>query len=111
LLGGNTTLDAALLSSLLTPDEVHARTEPLSAAGADSDQDSAPANLSALFQGTELPPFAQVRREFERAYLIEVLQRARGNVTAAAKMAGRHRTDFHELLRRHNLSSDKFRQG
>jgi DNA-binding NtrC family response regulator len=70
----------------------------------------APGKLGAFFQGDALPPFAEVRREFERAYLVEVLRRARGNVTAAAKMAGRHRTDFYELLRRHNLTGTAFRR-
>jgi two-component system response regulator GlrR len=50
-----------------------------------------------------LPPLKEAREAFERAYLVEVLRRASGNVTAAARVSGRNRTDFYDLLRRHNL--------
>jgi two-component system response regulator GlrR len=56
-----------------------------------------------------LPPMRAAREAFDRAYLIEALRRAGGNVSAAAKMAGRNRTDFHDLLRRHELSASDFR--
>ncbi len=50
------------------------------------------------------PPLREARDAFERAYLEAVLSRANGNVTAAAKMAGRNRTDFYDLMRRHGCS-------
>jgi two-component system response regulator GlrR len=95
------------LRELLTPAE--AGTLPSSDARADESAGAAAPELARWFEGGALPPFAEVRREVERLYLIEVLRRARGNVTAAAKIAGRHRTDFYDLLRRHNLSSEAFR--
>jgi two-component system response regulator GlrR len=52
----------------------------------------------------ELPALREAKDAFEREYLRSILQRAGGNVSAAARMAGRNRTDFHELLRRHGLS-------
>lgn len=58
---------------------------------------------------TPLPPLRAARDSFERAYLVEALRRAGGNVSAAAKLAGRNRTDFHELLRKHGLSSAEFK--
>ena len=33
-----------------------------------------------------------------------------GNVTQAAKLAGRNRTDFYKLLSRHNLQPDEYKQ-
>src|SRR5690606_13319151 len=48
-----------------------------------------------------LPPLREARDAFERAYLDAVLARSNGNVTAAAKVAGRNRTDFYDLMRRH----------
>ncbi|MDI1475158.1 sigma-54 dependent transcriptional regulator [Polyangium sp. y55x31] len=56
-----------------------------------------------------LPPLRAARDSFERAYLVEVLRRAGGNVSAAAKLAGRNRTDFHDLLRKHGLSGADFK--
>jgi two-component system response regulator GlrR len=50
-----------------------------------------------------LPTLKDARDAFERAYLVEVLRRASGNITAAARIAGRNRTDFYDLLRRHNV--------
>ncbi|MEZ4394594.1 MAG: sigma-54 dependent transcriptional regulator [Polyangiales bacterium] len=50
-----------------------------------------------------LPPLKEAREAFERAYITEVLRRAGGNVTAAARVAGRNRTDFYDLLRRHGI--------
>lgn len=50
------------------------------------------------------PPLREARDAFERAYLDAVLSRSNGNVTAAAKLAGRNRTDFYDLMRRHGRS-------
>ena len=51
------------------------------------------------------------RRRFEREYLVEVLTRHRGNATAAAKDAGKHRSEFYDLLKRHGLQPADFRPG
>jgi two-component system response regulator GlrR len=58
----------------------------------------------------ELPTLREARERFDRAYLLEALRRAGGNVTAAARLAGRNRTDFHDLLRRHDVSASSFRE-
>lgn len=50
-----------------------------------------------------MPSLKDARDSFERAYLIEVLRRSAGNITAAARIAGRNRTDFYDLLRRHSV--------
>lgn len=56
-----------------------------------------------------LPLMREARETFDRAYLEEALRRAGGNVSAAAKLAGRNRTDFHDLLRRHDIQASDFR--
>lgn len=48
-------------------------------------------------------PLAEARRQFEQQYLIQLLQTTRGNVSQAAKMADRNRTDFYKLLNRHHI--------
>jgi len=58
-----------------------------------------------------LPTLRDARDAFERAYLEAVLHRTGGNVTQAARAAGRNRTDLYDLLRRHNLSATDFKPG
>lgn len=51
----------------------------------------------------------EASRAFERNYLVTVLRIARGNVTNAARIAGRNRTEFYKLLGRHELQAGDFR--
>lgn len=57
----------------------------------------------------EIVPFADARDHFERDYLVEVLHVTAGNVTQAAQLARRNRTEFYRLLRRHHLDPHSFR--
>jgi two-component system response regulator GlrR len=65
----------------------------------------------ALGSGTapQVSTFDEARDEFMRNYLVQLLQITRGNVTQAAKLAGRNRTDFYKLLSRHGLQSEEFK--
>lgn len=57
-----------------------------------------------------LPPLAEAQQEFEQDYLIRLLQMTEGNVTRAAKLAKRNRTEFYKLLNKHHLAAAAFRQ-
>lgn len=57
----------------------------------------------------ELPSFAEARDEFIRNYLSQILQITAGNVSQAARLAKRNRTDFYKLLARHQLNPDNFK--
>jgi DNA-binding NtrC family response regulator len=46
----------------------------------------------------------------ERSYLSTVLQRCQGNVTQAAKMAGKERRSFQRLLRKHSIGVIAFKK-
>ena len=59
--------------------------------------------------GGELVPFDEARRQFERDYLTQVLKLTGGNVTQAAKLAQRNRTDFYALLGRHQIDPAAFK--
>ena len=48
-------------------------------------------------------PLDKARRAFERDYLVNILTMTCGNVTRAARLAGRNRTEFYRLLERHLL--------
>ena len=49
------------------------------------------------------------RDAFEKTYLIQLLEITRGNVSIAAKMAGKYRADFYMLLKKHNLDPAAFK--
>ncbi len=56
-----------------------------------------------------LPTLAEARDDFERDYLIRALRMAGGQVPQAADLAGRNRTDFYRLLRKHSIEPDDFK--
>jgi two-component system response regulator GlrR len=56
-----------------------------------------------------LPSFDAARDEFTRNYLVQILQITGGNVSQAARLAKRNRTDFYKLLSRHQLTPDDFK--
>ena len=58
---------------------------------------------------SELPSFQEAKDQFERDYLARLLKLTNGNVTQAAKIAQRNRTEFYKLLNRHHLSPEAFR--
>lgn len=55
-------------------------------------------------------PLKEARHAFEKSYLIHLLEVCQGNVTEAAKVAGKYRSDLYDLLAKHNLKPDDFRQ-
>ncbi|MGL6626479.1 sigma 54-interacting transcriptional regulator [Aeromonas jandaei] len=59
--------------------------------------------------GGGIPSFNEARAEFEKEYLIRLLRTTEGNVTLAANMAGRNRTDFYKLLNRHGIEAANFK--
>jgi two-component system response regulator GlrR len=63
----------------------------------------------ALGRLSQVPSFDQARDEFTRNYLIQLLQLTEGNVSQAARLAQRNRTDFYKLLARHGIEPDTFK--
>ncbi|HHQ2502942.1 TPA: two-component system response regulator GlrR [Klebsiella pneumoniae] len=61
-------------------------------------------------ENTALPTFMEARNQFELNYLRKLLQITKGNVTHAARMAGRNRTEFYKLLSRHELDANDFKE-
>ena len=60
-------------------------------------------------QQTEFASFEDARRRFEREYLTQLLKITEGNVTQAARLAKRNRTEFYKLLGRHQLDAKLFK--
>lgn len=66
---------------------------------------------SALREKTsQLPSFQEARDQFERDYLANLLKMTAGNVSQAARIAQRNRTEFYKLLNRHHLNAEAFRE-
>jgi two-component system response regulator GlrR len=60
-------------------------------------------------QQSEFASFEQARRQFEREYLTRLLKITAGNVSQAARLAQRNRTEFYKLLQRHDLEPSLFK--
>lgn len=57
----------------------------------------------------EIMPLTEAKKRFERDYLLKLLQLTSGNVTQAARLANRNRTEFYKLLHRHHLEPSEFK--
>jgi two-component system response regulator GlrR len=60
-------------------------------------------------EATKMPTYNEAREKFSRDYLAENLQRTAGNVTQAARLAKRSRTDFYKLLARYRIHPEDFK--
>jgi two-component system response regulator GlrR len=57
-----------------------------------------------------LKPLKEARDAYEKGYLVHLLEICSGNVSKAAKLAGKYRADFYDLLRKHNLKSEDYKK-
>ncbi|MGE4529926.1 MAG: sigma-54-dependent transcriptional regulator [Acidithiobacillus sp.] len=55
------------------------------------------------------PPLQDAKTAFERVYLENLLRATDGNISRAARIAGRHRTDLYKLMRKHGLAPQYFK--
>jgi two-component system response regulator GlrR len=56
------------------------------------------------------PAFRDAKEQFERDYVVRALKVCAGNVKKAALMAGRDRSTFYDLLKKHAIDADSFRE-
>jgi two-component system, NtrC family, response regulator GlrR len=74
--------------------------------------DRAPSLLQETYDepSSGLKPLKDARDAFERDYLVHVLSMTEGNVSQAAKLAGKYRADFYDLLKKHDLKAHEFKK-
>lgn len=61
-------------------------------------------------KGTDvLKPFKEAKEEFEKNYLLRSLRESEGNISKAAKAAGKYRADFYDLIRKHSVNAADFK--
>ena len=58
----------------------------------------------------DIATFDEARRRFEREYLTQILKISAGNVSRAARLAKRDRSDFYSLLARHAIDPAAFKK-
>lgn len=54
-------------------------------------------------------PLKDAKNEFEKRYISNILSVTGGNVSQAAKLAGKYRSDFYDLLKKHDLDVSNFK--
>ncbi|RPJ05083.1 MAG: sigma-54-dependent Fis family transcriptional regulator [Deltaproteobacteria bacterium] len=59
--------------------------------------------------GESLKPFKEAMEEFKRGYVVRLLEFTKGNVSKAAELAGKYRADFYNLVKKHNLKPEDFK--
>jgi len=57
-----------------------------------------------------LKSLKESKEAFEKTYLVNLLQISEGNISRAAKLAGKYRADFYDLLKKHGLKTEKFKK-
>jgi two-component system response regulator GlrR len=67
-----------------------------------------------VLQGKGLSPdhlttLKDARDAFEKDYITRLLDITGGNVSKAAKLAGKYRADFYHLLRKHKILPEEFK--
>ncbi len=56
-----------------------------------------------------LKPFKEAVEEFKRGYIVRLLEFTKGNVSKAAELAGKYRADFYNLIKKHSLKPEDFK--
>jgi two-component system response regulator GlrR len=57
-----------------------------------------------------LKPFKDAKENFEKNYLIQLFELTKGNVSQAAKLAGKYRADVYELIKKYSIKIEDFRE-
>ena len=65
---------------------------------------------SLRFKPDKLLGLNEAREQFEKDYLVRLLNLTEGNIALAARLAERNRSEFYNLLRRHGLEPTEFRK-
>ncbi len=57
----------------------------------------------------ELKPFKDAKLSFEKDYIMQLLRITKGNISLAAKLSGKYRADFYDLMKKCGLKAEDFR--
>jgi len=78
-----------------------------------SDRSAAMPAVAVVGDDEQLPPLTEAKRRagavFEKNYLTTAMERAKGSISEAARLAGLDRTNFRRLLQRHGIDATTFK--
>ena len=57
-----------------------------------------------------LKPFKEAKEDFQKEYLVHLIEFTKGNMSKAAELSGKYRADLYELLRKFDLKPADFRK-
>jgi two-component system response regulator GlrR len=57
-----------------------------------------------------LEPLKDAKENFEKNYLLQLIELTEGNMAQAARLAGKYRADLYELLKKYDLKPSNFRK-
>lgn len=57
-----------------------------------------------------IKPLKEAKDDFMKNYLLQLVEFTQGNVSQAAKLAGKYRADLYELMKRYKLDPSNFRE-
>jgi len=57
-----------------------------------------------------MKPLKESRADFEKNYLRSLLESTKGNVSQAARLAGKYRADFYNLLKKYDMKPENFKK-
>ena len=58
----------------------------------------------------DLKPLKDAKENFEKNYLLQLIELTEGNMAQAARLAGKYRADLYELLKKYGLKPAEFRK-
>jgi len=62
-----------------------------------------------MTEGDRVRSFKEAKQGFEKNYVMELMELTNGNISRAAKLAGKYRADFYDILRKYDLNPEDFR--
>jgi two-component system response regulator GlrR len=62
------------------------------------------------FEDEGLKSFKSAKSDFEKFYLVQLMELTLGNISKASELSGKYRADLYDLLKRYNLDPADFRK-
>jgi two-component system response regulator GlrR len=61
-------------------------------------------------EDSNLKPLKDAKENFEKNYLLQLIELTEGNMAQAARLAGKYRADLYDLLKKYDLKPSNFRK-